>query len=171
MYWTERHVFACTGSHCNQKGAAQVITRLRFELMRRKLDVKVHLNTCGTIDLCDVGPNLVVYPDNIVYGGLTERDIPEIIAFLQGGPVVERLLVNADAPNEKARERFFRALEDAGNAVSADEAAALAANHGQPDGWLDEQARRGFISRKPNDAGTVIVAMTSKARHRYRIEN
>ena len=92
MYWTERHILACTGNHCNQKGAARVITRLRFELMRRKMNDRIMMNTCGTIDLCDIGPNLVIYPDNIVYSNVTEHDIPDIVRFLDGGPVVERLL-------------------------------------------------------------------------------
>lgn len=170
MYWTERHVFVCTGNHCSQKGANQVLTRLRFELMRRRLTTKVLLNNCGTIDLCDIGPNIIVYPDNIVYSNVTENDIPDIVKFLEGGPVVERLLTNAGAPAEVNRRAFFAALQDRGNSVSADDATALAAAQDLDERWIAEQLRRGFMARKPDDeSGEDRLSMTSKALHRYRL--
>ena len=55
MYWTTHHVLCCTASHCTQKGANDVIMQLRREVMRRGLDAEILVNTCGTIDLCDIG--------------------------------------------------------------------------------------------------------------------
>lgn len=171
MYWTERHIFACTGNHCNQKGAAKVINRLRFELMRKKLNTRVHMNTCGTIDLCDIGPNLVVYPDNIVFSNLQENDVPEIVAFLAGGDLPERLLLNANTPAEKTREAFYRELQAVGNAASEEQALQMAASHQLDAAWIQEQLRRGFMSKKPNADGNEVYALTSKALHRYRLGN
>ena len=169
MYWTERHIFACTGNHCNQKGAAKVINRLRFELMRRKLNHTVHMNTCGTIDLCDIGPNIVVYPDNIVFSNVEENDVPEIVAFLSGGDVPERMLLNADTPAERTRRDFYAALRAAGNQASQDDILSLAAQQQLNAAWIDEQLRR-FMSKKPEEAtGEDVYALTSKALYRYRL--
>lgn len=170
MYWTERHILACTGNHCNQKGAANVINRLRFELMRRKMNDRIMLNTCGTIDLCDIGPNLVIYPDNIVYSNITENDIPDIVKFLDGGPVVERLLTSPTAPAEENRGAFYADLRERGN--SLDEAAinSLAGSRDLDERWIAEQLRRGFMAKKPDaESGEDRYSMTSKALHRYRL--
>ena len=91
MYWTKKHVLVCTASHCNQKGAMDVVGRLRLDVLRKGLDNDILVNNCGTIDLCDCGPNIVVYPDNVIYSGVTVKDLPEIVEHLRGGPVVERL--------------------------------------------------------------------------------
>src|SRR6266498_3956214 len=77
MYWMNKHVLVCTASHCAQKGANDVAGRLRLEMIRKGLDAQILVNNCGTIDLCDIGPNIVVYPDNIIYSGVTVKDIPE----------------------------------------------------------------------------------------------
>lgn len=170
MYWTERHVLICNGSHCTSKGANQVLTRFRFEVMRKRLNTRVMVNTCGTIDLCDIGPNFVIYPDNIVYSNVTEKDIPDIMAFLQGGPVVERLLTGPNAPAEKNRQGFFMALHEKGNSVSREEANVLADEHDLNENWIAEQLRRGFMAKKPDaQSGEDRYSMTSKARDRYRI--
>lgn len=170
MYWTERHLLACTGNHCNQKGAAQIINRLRFELMRRKMNDRILLNTCGTIDLCDIGPNLVIYPDNIVYSNITEADIPDIVKFLQGGPMIERLLTGPHAPAEVNRQHFYAALQERGNSLSEEDVKALAATRELDERWIAEQLRRGFMAKKPvQDSGEERYSMTSKALHRYRL--
>lgn len=172
MYWTERHIFACTGNHCNQKGAAKVINRLRFELMRRKLNTRVMMNTCGTIDLCDIGPNIVVYPDNIVFSNVEENDVPDIVKFLNGGDVPERLLLNAATPAEKSREAFYHTMRETGNKASLANVDEYAEAQGLDDAWIQEQLRRGFMSKKPDaDSGEDVYAMTSKALYRYRLNN
>lgn len=170
MYWTQRHVLVCTGSHCIQKGTNQVLTRFRFELMRKRLNTKVHLNTCGSIDLCDIGPNFVIYPDNIVYSSVSEDDIPDIIRFLEGGPIVERLLTGPGSPGEENRQAFYSALEERGNSLPEYEVNALAATRGHDPRWIAEQLSRGFLARKPDpDSGENRLSMTSKALHRYRL--
>lgn len=171
MYWTERHVLACTGNHCNQKGAANIINRLRFELMRRRLSDRVHFNTCGTIDLCDVGPNIVVYPDNIVLSNLTEKDIPDVVSWLNGGDIPARLVLNEETAAEQQRHGFYAALLADGNSADQDRLSARLAAAELDQAWVDEQLRRGFMSKKPNDDGTDVYAMTSKAKHRYRLDS
>lgn len=172
MYWTERHIFACTGNHCNQKGAAKVVNRLRFELMRRKLNDRVMMNTCGTIDLCDIGPNVIVYPDNIVFSNVEENDVGDIVKFLEGNEMPEQLLMNADAPAEKNRESFFRTLMDSGNKASQEQIDGFVEDHGLDNAWIQEQLKRGFMSKKQDEeSGADVFALTSMARRRYRLSS
>src|SRR5699024_2773352 len=164
----DRHVLVCTGTHCLQKGANQVVNRLRFEFMRRKLNLTVHFNTCGTIDLCDIGPNMVIYPDNIVYSNIQESDVPDIIAFLQGGPVVERLLLDGSTPAEQQRKAFYADLQQHGNSLPEPETTALVAEHDLGEGWIAEQQRRGFMAKKPDkETGEERFSMTTMAANRY----
>ena len=37
MYWTKKHVLVCTSNHCNQKGAMEVIGRLRLGIVRKNV--------------------------------------------------------------------------------------------------------------------------------------
>ncbi len=172
MYWTKRHVLVCTSQHCNQKGAMDVLGRLRLEVIRRGLDTDIMVNNCGTIDLCDIGPNMVIYPDNIIYGGVTMHDIPDIIAFLQGGPVVERLRLMPGKRFEGKRRDFYAEMVEQ-NIESEDGVAALAERHDLDEVMLAEQFRRGFLARKPveGDPDSTRIHPTKKALTRYGLLN
>jgi (2Fe-2S) ferredoxin len=170
MYWTKKHVLVCTASHCAQKGANDVAGRLRLEVIRRSLDAEILVNNCGTIDLCDIGPNVVVYPDNVIYRGVAVKDIPEILEHLKGGPVVERLVLSASSPEEQARRAFYAAAVTPDATRIAADFERLAADHGFDTTWIAEQQRRGFIARKPAaDGEGETITVTSKARNRYRV--
>jgi len=52
----------------------------------------VRANQSGCLDQCEHGPNIVVYPDAVWYGKVTEADVEEIIeSHIVGGKPVERL--------------------------------------------------------------------------------
>jgi len=171
MYWTKKHVLMCTSQHCNQKGAMDVLGRLRLEVVRRGLDTEIMVNNCGTIDLCDIGPNMVVYPDNIIYGGVTAADLPDILAHLQGGPVVERLLLQPGKNFEGKRRDFYAELLET-STEDESEALELAKAHELDEGFFEEQFRRGFMARKPVDGSEhVRVHPTKKALTRYGLLN
>jgi len=147
-----------------------VAGRLRLEIIRKKLDAEILVNNCGTIDLCDIGPNVVVYPDNVIYRGVTVKDLPEIVENLKGGPVVERLLVGPNAPEEVQRHDVYAAAVTPQATRPATEFIELAHAHGFDDKWVQEQQRRGFIARKPGESGSAeTVTVTKKARDRYRV--
>ena len=170
MYWTKRHVFVCTASHCSQKGAMDLVGRLRLEIIRKKLDAEIFVNNCGTIDLCDMGPNVVVYPDNVVLRGVTLKDLPVLVEFLKGGDLPESMVLNAQSPDEEARRAFYLAAITPDEPRDAELFAMLALEHGLDQAWIDEQARRGFIARKPSEDGErTRITVTSKTRSRYRL--
>lgn len=139
-------------------------------MVRRGLDAEILVNTCGTIDLCDIGPNLVIYPDNIIYRGVSVKDIPDVLEHLRGGPVVERLVVGPDAEEESQRRLFYAEAVSPAAARSAEAFMGAARIHGFDEGWVQEQQRRGFIARKPgSDVEPETITVTKKARDRYGI--
>jgi (2Fe-2S) ferredoxin/precorrin-6B methylase 2/DNA-binding CsgD family transcriptional regulator len=92
------HVFICDqkkpeGAHCcPARGSAATLEALRKEVAARGLLDEVQITTCGSLGLCDRGPNMVVYPEGVWYSGVRPEDVPELVEshFVQGR-VVERL--------------------------------------------------------------------------------
>jgi len=144
-----------------------VLGRLRREVFRRGLDTEIMVNNCGTIDLCDIGPNMVIYPDNVIYGGLTAADLPDILAYLQGGPVVERLLLQPRSNFEGKRRDFYTGMLS-NNVNNEGAALELAKSHDLDDVFFEEQFRRGFMARKPIEGSDQMrIHPTKKALTRY----
>jgi len=171
MYWTKKHVMVCTAVHCNQKGGMDVAGRLRLAVLRKGVDADILVNNCGTIDLCDCGPNIVVYPDNVIYNGVTVKDIPDIMTHLEGGPVVERLVLSSTSSAELARKGYYIDALPHDGGLPPDDANALAVQHGFDDQWIAEQLRRGFMARKPDgESGEDRIQVTKKAKDRYSLQ-
>ncbi len=79
------HVFICGQQKpggapcCASRGSAEVIEALRREIAARGLEDEVQITVCGSLGLCDSGPNMVVYPEGIWYSGLGPEDIPVLV--------------------------------------------------------------------------------------------
>jgi (2Fe-2S) ferredoxin/ribosomal protein L11 methylase PrmA len=93
------HVFVCDQQKpeglpcCAARGGARIIESLRREVHMRWLDGEVQVTACGSLGLCEHGPNLVVYPEGTWYSGVTVADIPELVnSHFLGGTPVERLV-------------------------------------------------------------------------------
>jgi (2Fe-2S) ferredoxin len=55
---------------------------------------KIRINTAGCLDRCELGPVIVIYPEETWYSYLDREDIDEIIEkHLKNGERVERLLI------------------------------------------------------------------------------
>ncbi|HVV87518.1 MAG TPA: (2Fe-2S) ferredoxin domain-containing protein [Kofleriaceae bacterium] len=98
----ERHVFVCVNERppdnpkgsCKARGGVEVRDTLKAELARRGLKGQIRANNAGCLDQCERGVTVVVYPEQVWYGGVTPADVPEIVdRHLIGGEVVERLLL------------------------------------------------------------------------------
>jgi (2Fe-2S) ferredoxin len=98
----DRHVFVCTNERaadhprgcCKARGGVAVRDRLKQELTARGLSKAIRANNAGCLDQCDFGVAMVVYPEQVWYGGVTPDDVVEIIErHLIGGEIVERLLM------------------------------------------------------------------------------
>ena len=89
----DKHLMICGATGCLSSGSAKVQETLEEELAKRGLKDRFRLVMSGCPGFCEVGPILVVYPDEVFYCRLTPNDIPELIEkHLVGGEVVERLL-------------------------------------------------------------------------------
>ncbi|MDQ2682521.1 MAG: (2Fe-2S) ferredoxin domain-containing protein [Chloroflexota bacterium] len=148
------------------RGANDVAGRLRLEIIRRKLDTRILVNNCGTIDLCDIGPNIVVYPDNVILSGVTLKDVTRVCDYLAGGEIPADLVLSRETPKEQLRARFYAAAVGL-DAPSEEEFASLVADHGFDSAWISDQLKRGFLAKKPDSDGIARVSVTSKARTRY----
>jgi (2Fe-2S) ferredoxin len=58
------------------------------------LTTQVRANAAGCLDACEHGITVLVYPEQIWYGGVTENDVDEIIQkhIIENKPV-ERLMI------------------------------------------------------------------------------
>jgi (2Fe-2S) ferredoxin/predicted O-methyltransferase YrrM len=108
------HVFVCDQRKaegvpcCSARGSAKVLEALRKEVAAHGLFNDVQITTCGSIGLCERGPNMIVYPEGIWYSNLAPEDVPEIVrTHFQEGRVVERL-ANRDAAVLKAEITTIR---------------------------------------------------------------
>ncbi len=94
-----RHLFVCTNRRpdgspkgcCASKDSEAL--RLAF---KKELDAQgvsgVRANAAGCLDACEVGPAVVVYPDNVWYQQVSAADVKEIVSeHVVGGRPVERL--------------------------------------------------------------------------------
>ena len=97
------HVFVCDQSKaegvpcCAGRGSGKVMEALRQEIAAQGLLDAVQITLCGSLGLCERGPNMVVYPEGVWYSAVQPEDVPEIVrSHFQQGRKVERL-VNKDA--------------------------------------------------------------------------
>jgi (2Fe-2S) ferredoxin len=90
----ETHVFVCTsGDTCPSQGDVEgMVKYLRSEAARLGLRDQVRINKAGCFSQCGHGPMMIVYPDDVWYGGVQESDLKEIVeSHIVGGRPVERL--------------------------------------------------------------------------------
>ncbi len=106
----ERHVFVCTsGETCPAQGDVEkYVTVLRAGVAAAGKRVEVRINKAGCFSQCGHGPMIVVYPENVWYGGVRESDLQELLdSHLLGGAPVKRLVYDpgVPGPNKRAEER------------------------------------------------------------------
>jgi (2Fe-2S) ferredoxin len=96
----ERHVFICTNRRepgnpkgcCAEKGSDDVRDAFKKILHESGLKGRVRANAAGCLDQCARGVAVVVYPEQVWYGGVTVADVKEIVEqHLIDGVPVERL--------------------------------------------------------------------------------
>ena len=79
MHKPQYHFFLCNSFRangepqgvCNKKGAADLLQYLQSEIADRGLDAIVSTTSC--LNVCEKGPILVVYPNELWYYEITEQ--------------------------------------------------------------------------------------------------
>ena len=104
----ERHIFVCGNQRpaghprgcCDPTAKAELQKLFKQKLAERGLKGKVRANQSGCLDQCEHGPNLVVYPEAVWYGGVTLADVDEIVeSHIVSGKPVERLRLRDECLN------------------------------------------------------------------------
>ena len=104
MHPFRHHVFVCDQKKpegapcCSARGSLAIVEALRREVAARNLAGSVAVTTCGSLGLCENGPNLVVYPEGVWYSHVAASDVPEIVTeHLEKGRPVARLMRSDEA--------------------------------------------------------------------------
>jgi (2Fe-2S) ferredoxin len=99
----DRHIFICENkradghpkSCCADKNSTEIKELFKNRLKTLGLNLEVRTNTSGCLDACEFGVAIVVYPEQIWYGGVTINDVEEIVqSHILNGIPVERLKIN-----------------------------------------------------------------------------
>lgn len=153
------HVFACAQQKpdgvpcCHARGAEATINAIRREVAARGLGDTVQITQCGSIGLCENGPNLVVYPEGVWYSGVRPEDAAELVESHFGNGVPLARLARTDEAATRAeivtnRDRYLASLR-------AKEAAGAL-----PDEWDDRirafQESRAILTAIELDVFTAI---------------
>jgi (2Fe-2S) ferredoxin len=102
MSFYKHHVFMCLNKReapenccaCHGSEKMQSYAKKRIKELGLNGSGKVRINKAGCMDRCDEGPVMVVYPEEVWYTYVDEKDIDEIIdEHLVKGRVVERLKI------------------------------------------------------------------------------
>ena len=88
-------VLVCAGTGCSIGNSGALIDAFRTEIKSMGLESEVSVLRTGCLGLCGVGPNVSIYPDNIIYKSVKVEDVKEIVMehFYKGRPV-HRLMLN-----------------------------------------------------------------------------
>src|SRR5262245_59039705 len=112
------HIFVCCNTRepghargcCDPTRSQAIRNALKAELKRRGLSDRVRANMAGCLDQCEHGPNLVIYPQGIWYGGVRVEDVGRIIdETIENGVILQDLVIapeclnNSRCPHIQAR--------------------------------------------------------------------
>lgn len=96
----KHHIFVCTSSringqqkgYCHAKESVDLVISFTEEIEERELGGEVFVTNTGCLGLCEKGPIVIVYPDNVWYGGVTAKDVERIMdEHIEGGIPVQDL--------------------------------------------------------------------------------
>jgi (2Fe-2S) ferredoxin len=104
------HIFVCCNRRqpghsrgcCDPEGNEKLRECFKSALKARDLTPLVRANQAGCLDQCELGPTVVIYPQEIWYGGVQLKDVPRIIEqTIVGGLILEDLLIPDNALNAR----------------------------------------------------------------------
>lgn len=84
------HVFVCVHDRqgarksCADGTNVAVRTRLKQEVADRGWKGRARISQCGCMGLCQKGPNVVIYPQNIWFSQVGLEDIEKIVKEMAG---------------------------------------------------------------------------------------
>ncbi|CAN5465036.1 hypothetical protein BH20ACI3_BH20ACI3_35210 [soil metagenome] len=116
-----KHIFICGNYRapghprgcCDPEREAALQKRFKKRLAERGLKGTVRANQTGCLDQCEHGPNVVIYPDGVWYGGVILEDVDEIIeSHIVGNVPVARLMLAESCINTPSCEHKPRRVAE-----------------------------------------------------------
>ncbi len=99
-------VFVCVNTSCRGGGSVAIRDALAAKLAGGVGEVREQV----CFGACWMGPNVVLYPQGTWYCGVAAEDVDEIVAHLQGGEPVERLIDRSDPGLCDQVERLLKTI-------------------------------------------------------------
>ncbi|MBX7167488.1 MAG: (2Fe-2S) ferredoxin domain-containing protein [Pirellulales bacterium] len=106
------HIFICGNRRepghsrgcCNPDGSDALRSAFKAEIERRGLKPLVRANQAGCLEQCELGPTVVIYPQEIWYGRVRVEDVPRIVEeTVVGGRVIDDLRIAEDWLNTRGQ--------------------------------------------------------------------
>ena len=118
-------VLVCAGTGCSIGTSSELVKRFEEEIRSFGLEKEISVKKTGCLGLCGFGPNVAIYPDNIIYKSVKVEDVTEIVRehFYKGRPVRHLMIDDGDQVHEDIydvnKTRFYAkqkrvALKDCG---------------------------------------------------------
>jgi (2Fe-2S) ferredoxin len=106
----EKHIFICTNQRpegekksCGEACGLELVKEFKKQMKELNLNGRMRAQKSGCLDACEYGPSVVVYPEGVFYGGVTPKDVTEIVNdHLLNNRPVKRLIIDF---NEKTVEK------------------------------------------------------------------
>jgi (2Fe-2S) ferredoxin len=96
----DRYLFICINERpkghprgsCGTSGSLELLEAFKAAVAARGLKTKIRVNKAGCMEVCELGPSVMVHPDNVWYQKVRIEDVEAIVEeHLIGGVPVERL--------------------------------------------------------------------------------
>lgn len=101
----QKHVFVCTQqrppghprSSCGEKQCTAVMEEFLWQVQQKQLYDRIQVTATGCMGPCSEGPTVLVYPEGVMYSGVSKDTVNTIIdEHLVGNQPVEALLMPAE---------------------------------------------------------------------------
>ncbi len=90
-------VFVCVNERppggapcCSGRGSVDLHAGLKARVKALGLGKVIRVSKSGCLNQCVQGPNIMVFPDNVWYSGVTEADLEGILEEIAEGVVAEQ---------------------------------------------------------------------------------
>jgi len=99
-------VLICAGTGCTIGNSGALIEEFKAQIKHAGLENEVSVLRTGCLGLCGVGPNISIYPDNIIYKSVKVEDVQEIVLehFHKGRPVTRLMLNEIDEETKEIHD-------------------------------------------------------------------
>jgi (2Fe-2S) ferredoxin len=105
----QKHLFICTNQRaegtrpsCGHDHGTALVAAFKKSIKDKNLNIPIRAQKAGCLDLCELGPTIVVYPEGVFYGNVTLADVEEIVNdHIVNGKPVDRLRLRFNQNIEK----------------------------------------------------------------------